>query len=59
MNEATFKSGVLHQGLGLTFKIKIDAKAFGKLADDSHVECFSGKVSRKFMKSFLTLTALE
>lgn len=58
MTEATYKAGVLHQGLGLTFKIRIDAKAFAKLADDSPVECFSGKVSRKFIKSFLTLTDL-
>ncbi len=59
MTEAIYKAGVLHQGLGLKFKIKIEPKVFAKLGDDAHVECFSGKAVRTFMKGFLTLTDLE
>jgi hypothetical protein len=59
MTESTFKACVLHQGLGLKFKIKIDPATFTKLRADTHVECFEKKVVRKFFRSFLTLTDLE
>jgi hypothetical protein len=48
------KAKVHHEGLNITFTLKIEPEIFKRRADDEAIECFDDKgTCRKFQKSFL------